>query len=172
MLLNKNKTELIEIVKKNKSQIIILSIAAVVFVALSIGDGFTKTSDVNNEATREVYALENELEKKLEKFLETVEGVGKVKVCILFDLLEETSYAVNEERDSDEYASEYIIIENADGSEGGLSIRVRAPQVRGVAVSCEGATSAKVKNEVTDLLTAALGISANRVHVAPYSETK
>ncbi len=170
MMLNKSKDALLAMCKNNKMQIIILCCALFVLLVLCSGDFFAKSAEKTNETAKEVYALENELEQKLENFLKTVAGVGKVKVCIMFDQLEEISYAVNEETDNDERSSEYIIVENADGSEGGLPIYVRAPQIRGVAVTCEGGASAKVKNEVTALLTAALGISANRVHVSPYSE--
>ncbi len=170
MTLNKGKDALIAMFKKNKKQIVILFCAAFLLLILCSGDLFAKSAEKTNDTTKELYALENELERKLEDFLETVDGVGKAKVCIMFDLLEETSYAVNEETDSDSHTSEYIIVEYADGSENGLPICVRAPQIRGVAVSCEGGASAKVKNEVTALLTASLGITANRVHVAPYAE--
>ena len=170
MILSKSMDALLAMCKNNKKQICILFGAVFVLLLLCSSDLFSDSVEKTNETAKEVYALEDELERKLEEFLETVEGVGKTEVCIMFDLLAETSYAVNEEADSNEQSSVYVIIENADGSEGGLPICVRAPQIRGVAVSCEGGASAKVKNEVTALLTASLGISANRVHVSPYTE--
>ena len=53
-------------------------------------------------------------------------------------------------------AEEYVIIEQ-DGEDSGLIIKTLMPVYRGVAVSCEGGGSSVVKNEVTKLVTAALG---------------
>ncbi|MBE6812009.1 MAG: hypothetical protein E7523_03905 [Ruminococcaceae bacterium] len=169
---HKVKDILAAMYKNNKKQMYILLGAIFVLLLLCSGDLFATSSEKTKDTTKEVYALEKELECKLEDFLETVDGVGKTKVCIMFDLLEETSYAANTDTDSDESSLEYVVVENADGSEGGLPIRIRAPQIRGVAVTCEGGASAKVRNEVTSLLTASLGITANRVYVSQYSEKK
>ncbi len=170
MKANKSPEAVISFCKKNKMQVIIIVCALFALLILSGSDFFVSSPTKQTDTTKEVYTLESELEKRLEGFLKSVDGVGKVKICITFDLLEETEYAKNVDADSEECSSEYIIVENADGSEGGLALRIRTPRVRGVAVACEGASSAKVRNEVTALLTSCLGISANRVHVATYSE--
>ena len=47
-----------------------------------------------------------------------------------------------------------------------------APAVRGIAVVCTGGESHRVRATVTDLLSAALGISSNRISVAGVSEGK
>ena len=43
---------------------------------------------------------------------------------------------------------------------------VSAPAVRGVAVSCEGGGSARVRQEVVELLSAAFGIGAAHIRVS------
>ncbi len=167
---NKRLYDLIATCKNNKKSVCILCVAVFILLFLCCGDIISEKTDNVDTTVTEVCSLERELEKKLEDFLGTVDGVGNAEVCIMFDLLAETTYAVDVESGSDEHSTAYVIIENADGSEGGLPISVRAPQIRGVAVSCEGGASAKVRNEVTALLTASLGISANRVYVSAYTK--
>ncbi len=171
-MLNRLMTMLTSMNKNNKKQICILCIAVFVLMVLCGGEIFGKTDEKTNEAATELLVMEEELEQRMEDFLKTVDGVGKVEVCIIFDQLAETAYATNDEIDDNEMTAEYVIIKNADGSEAGLPICIRAPQIRGVAVSCEGGASAKVRNEITALLTASLGISANRVHVSPQTVKK
>ena len=155
---------------------IILIIAVVILIALSSITAFDDLKIEQNQDTEAVYSLESELEKKLEEFLSTVEGVGKVKVCVTFDILERASFAQNTEIDTDDNSkktkSEYVIVESDNGSEQGLKISVRAPEIRGVAIACEGGKSAFVRSEITSLICSALGISSNRVFVSQYKKLK
>jgi stage III sporulation protein AG len=62
-------------------------------------------------------------------------------------------------------ASEYVIVNGGDGEEPVL-ISELYPRVRGVAVVCTGGKNAEVKNRVTELIAAALGISVNKIAVS------
>lgn len=112
--------------------------------------------------------LEEKTAGRLEELLRDVDGVGRVQVFVTLESLTESVYAVNQDysqnEDKSEGFSEYVIVEQ-DGDDKGLIIKTLMPVYRGVAVSCEGGGSSVVRNEVTKLVTAALGINANRVYV-------
>ena len=112
--------------------------------------------------------VEEKTAERLEELLKDVDGVGRVQVFVSLESLTESVYAANRDYAQDEEKSEgkeeYVIIEQ-DGEDSGLIIKTLMPVYRGVAVSCEGGGSSVVKNEVTKLVTAALGINANRVYV-------
>lgn len=174
--MNKLSDVLKKLYNNNKKQMTVLIIAVIMLVVISI---LTSSEDVKseiNDNTDTVYSLEYELEKKLEDFLSVVDGVGKVKVCVTFDILEQTSFAQNTETDTDEKGKEiktdYVIIDTENGEEKGLEISVRAPEIRGVAIACEGGASATVRNEITSLVCSVLGISSNRVFVSQYKKSK
>ena len=112
--------------------------------------------------------LEEKTAQRLEILLKDVDGVGRVQVFVSLESLTESVYALNRDYSQNEEKSEgneeYVIVEQ-DGEDSGLIIKTLMPVYRGVAVSCEGGGSSVVKNEVTKLVTAALGINANRVYV-------
>lgn len=146
--------------------IILLGLAGMLLILLS-GTGEKKTAETdNNEA--EIVDVQQRTEKKLVALLESVKGAGKVKVMVTVDSLEEKIYAVNTETESraDEHSftDEYVIVEES-GDDGGLVIRVTAPVIRGVGITCEGAASAEVREEIIRLVSAALGIPVNRIWV-------
>lgn len=119
----------------------------------------------NNVKTESITEYEQNLEKRLEELLISVDGAGKVKVMLTLDCGDESVYATENKSTDNSDEKTYVLIEN-DGENGGLLLKVSQPQVRGVAVVCEGADSAKVKQEITGTLTAVLGISTNRVNIA------
>lgn len=117
--------------------------------------------------------LEEKTARKLEELLRNVDGVGKVEVLVSLESLTESVYALNSEYsqndDKSESMQEYVIVEQ-DGEDTGLIIKTFMPVYRGVAINCEGGGSSVVKNEVTKLVTAALGITANRVYVTKMTD--
>lgn len=108
---------------------------------------------------------ERDTEEKLAALLSSVKDVGKVKIVVTYDCMEEYEYARNEKQQGDQkIENDYVITDNGS-ADSGLMLLMTAPKVRGVAVCCEGASSAAVREEVTKLICAALGIGANRVYV-------
>lgn len=107
--------------------------------------------------------------RQLETLLKTVEGVGRVKVCVTVERMQERVYAVNTEQTSEperQEKNEKYVLTDAGNDTQGLLLYTVMPEIRGVAVSCEGGGSAAVRQEVTRLIGAALGIPANRIWVA------
>ena len=121
------------------------------------------------------------LQKQLETFLNSVEGVGKVKVCLTMHTSKElvpannTPYTRKSEEETDENGkrtltetqndAQIILYEQADGSQSPLIIRQIEPTVRGVVVAAQGAGSQKVQNEIVELLEALFGIEAHKIKI-------
>lgn len=163
-----NLTEKIrERVKKDKKLlfIIVLGFSGMLLLLFS-GNG--KTEVTSKEKSSDIAVVEKSIEEKLSSLIKTVEGAGRVKVIVTVDCLEERTVAINTETESGEnkaeYKSEYVIIENSGDSQG-LLLKITAPVIRGVGITCEGAETASVKQEIIRLVSASLGVPVNRIWV-------
>lgn len=111
-----------------------------------------------------------DIESRLCSLLSDIEGAGAVEVMITLESGEEQVFArdsdssLDNEADGDKSIkekSEYVIVD-------GQAVRVKTvePEIRGVAVVCEGGNDFTVKQSIVQAVTAVLGISAARVSVA------
>lgn len=103
------------------------------------------------------------LEEKLTAFLESVNGIDSVEVLVTVDGGSEYKYAGK--GGGEGYASDYLVINNGENEEP-VVVQEIYPKIRGVAVVCTGGNSSAVKEQVTSLLSTALGISSNKIEVA------
>ncbi|MBQ6067798.1 MAG: hypothetical protein IJK89_13390 [Clostridia bacterium] len=149
-----------------KKPLLILGIGLVGMLCLLLSGGGSKTE--KKDAPPDTAGAQETVTKQLEALLRTVDGVGKVKVYVTVERLQANVYAVNTEQSSEpdraERNEKYVLTETGNDTEG-LVLYTVTPQIRGVAVSCEGGGSGVVRQEVTKLISAALGISANRIWV-------
>ena len=95
-------------------------------------------------------------------------------MLIMYDASEEYIYAKDTEEDTKtenenerdiNYKSRHIIIKE-DGDESGLRIKEIYPEVRGVAVICEGGDNPVVKEQIISALKALFDINTNCISVA------
>ena len=114
-----------------------------------------------------------ELETRLTEMLESVQGAGKVQVMITLESAGETVYARDEQSQDgsdgvtdrkESYKSEHIIVDAADGKQPLVETHIE-PEVKGVAVVCEGGDDITVIKRITDLVSVVLGLSTNRICV-------
>ena len=112
----------------------------------------------NNEEKLDVSSYTKELENKIEAFLLTVDGINKANVIITLDSSNEKVYAQNQS------TYDFLTI-NTDGSESPVYITEIYPTIRGIAISCTNGESDQVKMKITKLISAYLGISANRIEI-------
>ena len=142
------KIKFSEIFKKKSA--VITAVCLVLGVLLILFPSKTD-KDTNNkktpsaEASAESYT--EKLEKRILELCSAVKGAGNVRVLVTLESGSEYVYADNIDEEK-----------RADGSSAGA-------KVRGVAVVCDGGASADICEKITSLLSASLGISANRVKV-------
>ena len=137
-------------------------------------------SKKENTIQQDIFLQEYKIktEKELADFLETIEGVGEVKVIISLESGQENIYAQEEKAvnntkkenrtddyaDSSTYENEYVIIKNT-GEEQALIEKTMQPVVQGVAVSCSGADDISVVLAVTNSVSVVLDVPTHRICV-------
>lgn len=161
---------------KNKKNILIVAVGVLGVLLLllpELSDGAQRTKSAERDDS-DGSRLRQELQSELGELVSSVDGAGNCRVLLTLDSSEEAAFAtdtniesVQDERTT-EYAREesYVLI---DG-ETGLRLKTLAPEVRGVAVVCEGGGDSRVKREVTELLSAALGIGREKIYVAKMTQ--
>lgn len=137
---------------KNKKLIIII-VLAIIGVLLIIVGGKKQSANTGQENNADIKAYTKELEKKIEDFLLSIEGINKVKVIITLEL-------TNEQNEQYQNSSNYLSFKsNNEASKASL------PTVRGIAIACTNGENDEVKIKITKLITAYLGISSNRIEI-------
>ena len=161
-----------EKLKKDKKPLIIIAVGFVGILLLLISSVSEKDISTSAAASEPAVTIEK-LEKILTALIESVDGAGQVKVMVTLDAYDERIYAVNKESESNadsyEQKEEYVLTDSS-GDTDGLTVRIIAPSVRGVGISCEGASSDVIKMEITRLVSATLGISVNKIWVTAMEE--
>ncbi len=153
--------------------IIVVGLAGILLLAFS---EFLPEKEKDSEPVAEsktdsdFNSYENDLEDRLKVLLESINGAGKVQVMITVESGDEKIYATETERSDKNEDKKYVLID-ADGNNNGLLLKVAQPEIRGVAVVCQGADSPEVKRQITDAVTSVLGISTNRVSISKMKVT-
>ena len=123
----------------------IVGIVLILFIAFGgvfTGNSRKETAKQINTADR-FAEYETRLEQRLTDILSKIEGVGNVRVMVTLDTSGETEYG-----------------RNAD-----MLLSVKAPEVRGVIVVCDGGDSVGVKSKVYDAVSGVFGINSLRISV-------
>lgn len=156
---------------KTDRKMIIIVLAGIIGVVLLVLSELLpeENKDENNEENISVATqsdnYEAELENRLTELIESINGAGRTKVMLTVDCGDENVYATENKTDEGKSETEYVLVEN-DGNDCGILLKVWMPEIRGVAIVCQGADSAKVREEITGVVTAVLGISTNRINIA------
>ncbi len=153
--------------------VIVMALCAAAALVASTFTGEEEKTALS-EKTSQGYSTSDEyvadIENRLCDLISDIEGAGAVKVMITLESGEEQVFArdsdssLDNEADGDKSIkekSEYVIVD-------GQAVRVKTvePEIRGVAVVCEGGNEFSVKQSIVQAVTAVLGISAARVSVA------
>jgi len=163
-----------EKINENKKLTLIIAVGFLGILLISVSEAKSVKQEKQEETTTEAFQSSNEqytakLEEKLTDLLSSIENAGQVKVMVTLKSSDENIYAVNEniknENDSNSYSNNYVIIDNKNEKEG-IMLKVLEPQVQGVAVVCSGGDNPIVVSDITDAVTAVLGIGSNKVSVS------
>ncbi len=166
---------------KNPRFLIIIGISGMVLILISsfLGDNSKKTES-NTEEKTNITAEEyrKELEKSVSMLVESITGDSSPQVVITLESGIKYSYAdVKETTVEDESSSgrvstgseqkhSYVTVKTADGGEEALLVTTQMPEVRGVAIVCEGGDNEIINEKIQNAVTAALNITSKRVYIA------
>jgi len=129
----------------------------------------------NAEITPEEYCLE--LEQDICDIVSGITGSKRVTAVVTLDSGIRYSYAdTKEEISSDKNEKEhqssnselkegYITVKTSDGGEQALLITTQMPEIRGVAIVCEGGDNPIINEKILNTVTAALNITSKRVYI-------
>ena len=146
-------------IKKHKNKIIVIALLLLGVLLILFSTLKSKfNSKSTNEFSSEQYTAE--LEEKLEKFLLSVDGIHNVNVIITLDSSSEKLFSSNSNSLS-------LITSTKDDESQDLTMEIY-PYVRGVAISCTNGDNDYVKNKLTRLISAYLGIPSNRIEIVSY----
>lgn len=112
-------------------------------------------------APQEIAAYQTQLENRLETLIAQMDGAGKTTVMLTLETGEETIYALDTQSGQMQEQQTHVLLE--DGS--ALAETIYQPQIRGVAVLCEGGSDVRVAARITELLSALLDLPSNRICV-------
>lgn len=160
--------------------LIIVGLLGIVLIAFPKKDK-EQPSKKNTESSYSKVYIE-ETEKKLEKTLRKIDGVGKVSVMITLESSEEVVYAQNEKesidmQDSPSYEGEIskkessrkektYVFSDYGRDRSALKISSTEPKIKGVIVVCEGGDSSLVRSKVIEACSVGLGIKYSNIFVA------
>ena len=163
-------------IKLNKKSLslVFLAIGAVCLLLLSELPVLSENEELSSDDT---YAFSSQYtektEKELQKILEKIEGAGQVKVMVTLESCYENIYAKSYETEnkqdadsvSENLKEEYVIIKKNSNNEESLIIKVYEPEIKGVAVVCEGGGNTQVKKAITETVCALFDVSSAKVSV-------
>lgn len=98
------------------------------------------------------------LEERITDLCNSVYGVSKAKVFLTLDTSSEYVY-------QNDGVSDFLILSGENG-ETAVKLCEIYPRVRGIAVVCKGGDLPRIKEKITELLSAALGLPTNKIKVA------
>lgn len=168
-------------IAQNPRILIAIGVCGIVLIFLSsiFSSGNKKSSATNTQSDQ--YIIEEycqKLEKDIKNIVIGITGDRKPTVVVTLESDIRYSYASADETDvssssgqSNDQSSEsvkqsYITVKTADGGEEALIITKIMPEVRGVAIICEGGNSEMVAEKIKNAVTAALNITSKRVYIS------
>ena len=120
-----------------------------------------KTEQTASSCDPSASDYQTQLEQRLEKLISQMDGAGKTTVMVTLETGAEAVYALDTQSGELQSQNTHVLLD--DGS--ALTETVCLPQVRGVAVLCDGGGDVRVVSRVTEMIGALLNLPANRICV-------
>ena len=164
---------------KSPKLLVIIGITGIMLIYLStFFSTENEKSDTASGGGITVEQYREQLEESILKMVESITGSPNATVIITLESSMKYSYAdISEgvsanktESDSESFSSEskqtYITVKTSDGGEQALIITTEMPEVRGVAIVCEGGDDELICEKIQNAVMAALNITSKRVYIA------
>lgn len=144
------------ILSRNKIGLLIIAII-IGIVFLIIDTDQTKQEDADDRGITLSQSYKSELERTAASMCAQIKGVDSVQVNITLD-----------------GGMSYVYAKNTEGSYGGtyfssggdpLFLKYEYPKIIGCAVVCSGSINSDIKLELTQMMSAYLGISSTKIYV-------
>lgn len=164
---------------KDPKVITVIGICGILLIFLS---GYLPSFDSEKESTVkteiDLKEYKSEIEESVKQIVTSISGDTSPTVTVTLESGVRYTYAdqtkndsSNSSGDKNTQASEsttktYITVRSSDGGERPLIVSELMPNIRGVAVICNGADDETVAEKIENAVTAALNITSKRVYIA------
>ena len=155
-------TEKLKKIFSNKKILLPTLLMASALILILVSSAENKKEGACEKSDVAIGVLSTQLEEKIEKLCESVDGVSNVHVMLTLDTSEEYVFAKDTETSSSGTRSQYVLTSTGEAVE----LYVIAPKVRGVAVVCSGGDKATIQKILSELISASLGISVSKISIA------
>jgi stage III sporulation protein AG len=181
--------------KKRQIENIVVFIIILIITVLIINNMWTKEDDEEeNQTSSKVLAQattsdsvdQDDLEKKLENILESIDGVGNVKALIKYSesstvvaMYNETnSESTTAEEDGDggsknvkeTESKKEIVYSDNDGKSEPVTEKVVMPVIEGAIITAQGASNANIKSSIVSAVEAITGLAVHKIQVFEMGE--
>ena len=136
----------------------LLGVLLLLLGSVGTGEEESDSEDLLAQRAAELVTYEQALKKELATLCDAVSGVSHVEIFVSFESGYIIEYTADSEGDPTTVGS--------GSKEQALYKTVLPPRVSGVGIVCKGGENAVVRQSLTELVSAALGISSNRIHVS------
>lgn len=140
-----------------KNLVYILGILGMILIFLS--SAFPEKAEPDIPQTELDYCAA--MEEKLEKILPKIASVGKVDVMITAKNYGRVTLA----KDKTHEKEQTVVLNKKGGGEDAMVIEETYPSILGVIIAAEGGSNDKVKSELTEAVSALLGVDAHRIKI-------
>ena len=173
--------EKIKKLSKNPKLLLIVGLTGILLVFVSSffdGEEQTKQNDITSAQSYTAEQYGTMIENSVKDIVTGITGDKKPTVVITLESGIRYSYVSADEIDSSSATGSatdqnsqskkqsYITVKNADGSEKALLITEIMPEIRGVAIICDGADNEIICEKIKNAVTAALNITSKRVYIS------
>lgn len=172
--------EKIKKITQNPKLLVVIGLCGIALIFISSlfgGEGKSEKSDIKEQTyTAEEYRVT--LEKDIKNIVTGITGDKKATVVVTLESGIRYSYASADETDttsatgsttdqsSESKKQSYITVKTADGGEQALIVTEIMPEVRGVAIICDGGNNEIIAEKIKNAVTAALNITSKRVYIS------
>lgn len=155
--------------KKRINLLLVSGLAGMLLLCMSewlpAGQGAQNAAQ-SSQQSQTAAEYEQQLENRLAALIRAMDGAGETIVMVTLDCGEETTYAADTrtEKTSEDTRSSAASQRTLAGAQPVVQ-SVQAPQVRGVAVLCQGGGNAGTQRRITELVSALTGVGASHITV-------
>ncbi len=150
-------TELLRRLRPVKIPLLILTCS--LLILLSTGKGRDSSARSTEKPAPMTVAEE---ESRLSDVLQTIDGVGTVRVLLSWQISAQTEYVTDGEK--------IVLLSAGSGRQEALPSRTRGPDYLGAVIVCEGGDDPKIKWSVLEAVSKYTGLRSNRITVLKLQE--
>lgn len=150
---------------------------AVAVIAIGIIMTFVPTKETDNEAREKngnnLYSYTENVETRLEKIIEKINGVNNASVMVTFESSFENVFASNARLEegtasvdgggSKNTEKELVLTKGKSGTEEPVLLKELCPRVKGVFIVCDGIVRESTVKEIKLAVSALFGVSESKI---------